>query len=325
MGMLVRRAVAGLLVLSGLLTLAYVGISSYIAEELVYETPKPIVRTPASLGLRFASITLPSRDDGIRLKGWFIPGILPDGRLTVDRMIVVVHGTRTNRESPGDHLLELTGALARHGLGVLSFDMRGMGESPPAPLSMGNLEQRDVLGAVDFLRRGTPPLPELGRPRIIGGLGISMGASTLLLAASREPAIAAVVSDSAYAEVVPLLEREVAKRSVAPIGRVPGVFAPAALVMAGLLYGVDFFAARPVAAVGGIAPRPLLLIHGTADDYVPIGNFYQLRAAATSPSDSQVTTWIVPNARHAQAFKKTGTEYVTRVVAFFDAALGAAA
>jgi fermentation-respiration switch protein FrsA (DUF1100 family) len=320
-----RRAVGGLLILSGLLTLGYVAISSYIAEELVYETPKPIAKTPASLGLRFANVSFPSRDDQISLKGWLIPGVLPDGRLTVDRIIVVVHGTRTNREDPGAHLLELTVALARNGLGVLSFDMRGMGESPPAPLSMGNLEQRDVLGAVDFLRSGTPPFPELGRPRIIGGLGISMGASTLLLAAAVEPGIRAMVSDSAYAEIVPILEREIAKRSVAPIGRVPGVLAPAALVMARLFYGVDFFAARPVATIGRIAPRPILLIHGTADDYVPISNFRELNAAATSAPGAHVTTWIVPNARHAQAFKKTGAEYVTRVVAFFDAALGAAA
>jgi fermentation-respiration switch protein FrsA (DUF1100 family) len=322
MDMLLRRAVAALLTLSGLLTLGYIGISSYIAEELVYEAPKAIAKTPASLSLRFADVSFPSRDDQIRLKGWLIPGVLPDGRLTVDRTIVVVHGTRTNRESPGDHLLELTAALARHSLGVLSFDMRGMGESTPAPLSMGSLEQRDVLGAVDFLRSGAPPFPELGRPRIIGGLGISMGAATLLLAAAREPAIQAVVSDSAYAEIVPILEREIAKRSVAPIGRIPGVLAPSALVMAQLLYGVDFFAARPVATVANIAPRPLFLIHGTADDYVPINNFRELDAAATSVPNAHVTTWIVPNARHAQAFKKTGAEYVTRVVAFFDAALG---
>ena len=320
-----RRAVAGLLIVSGLLTLGYVAISSYIAEELVYETPKPIAKTPASLGLRFANVSFPSRHDQISLKGWLIPGILPDGRLTVDRVIVVVHGTRTNREDPGAHLLELTVALARNGLGVLSFDMRGMGESPPAPLSMGNLEQRDVLGAVDFLRSGTPPFPELGRPRIIGGLGISMGASTLLLAAAVEPGIQAMVSDSAYAEIVPILEREIAKRSVAPIGRVPGVLAPSALVMARLFYGVDFFAARPVATIARIAPRPILLIHGTADDYVPISNFRELNAAASSAPGAHVTTWIVPNARHAQAFKKAGAEYVTRVVAFFDAALGAAA
>ena len=323
MGMLGRRAVAGLLILSGLLTLGYVGISSYIAEQLVYEAPKSIVRTPASLGLRFADVTVPSRDDRISLKGWFIPGVLPDGRLTVDRMIVVVHGTRTNRESPGDHLLELTAELALHGLGVLSFDMRGMGESPPAPLSMGNLEQRDVLGAVDFLRSGQLPFPELRRPRIVGGLGISMGASTLLLAAAREPAIQAVVSDSAYADAAPLLEREIPKRNVVVVGRIPGVFAPSALMMARILYGVDLFAARPVDSIARIAPRPLLLIHGAADDYVPMINFQQLDAAATAPAAARVTTWIVPKARHAQAFKSTGSVYITRVVGFFDAALGA--
>ncbi len=47
MGMAARRVVAGLLFLSGLLTLGYLGVSSYIAEELVYEAPKPIVNTPA--------------------------------------------------------------------------------------------------------------------------------------------------------------------------------------------------------------------------------------------------------------------------------------
>ena len=324
MGMVGRRVVAGLLILSGLLTLGYLGISSYIAEQLVYETPKPIVSTPANLGLRFASVTVPSRDDHISLKGWFIPGVLADGRLTVERMIIVVHGTRTNRESPGDHLLQLTGALAHNGLGVLSFDMRGMGESPPAPLSMGNLEQRDVLGAVDFLRTGTPPFPELGRPRVIGGLGISMGAATLLLAAAREPAIQAVVSDSAYADAAPLLEREIPKRSVAVVGRIPGAFAPSALAMARILYGVDLFDARPVGSIARIAPRPLLLIHGAADDYVPVSNFQQLAAAATSPAKARVTTWLVPKTRHAQAFKNTGAVYVARVTAFFDAALASA-
>jgi fermentation-respiration switch protein FrsA (DUF1100 family) len=317
-----RRSIAGLIILVGLLTLGYVGISSYIAEQLVYEAPKPIVKTPASMGLRFANVTFPSRDDQVSLKGWLIPGVLPGGRLTLDRMIVAVHGTRTNRESPNDHLMQLTGALARNGFGVLGFDMRGMGESPPAPLSMGNLEQRDVLGAVDFLRTGRLPFPELGRPRTIGGIGMSMGAATLLLAAAREPAIQAVVSDSAYADAAPLLEREIPKRTVAVIGRIPGGLAPSALVMARILYGVDLFDARPVDTIARISPRPLLLIHGAADDYVPISNFEQLRVAASSPTAAQVTTWVVPKTRHTQAFKNTGAVYVARVTAFFDAGLG---
>src|SRR5256714_5599338 len=175
-----RRAVAGLLLVAGILSFGYVGVSSYVAEQLVYAAPVPIDKTPASLGLRFAYVTFPSRQDHLTLRGWFIPGVLANGRLTADRAIVVVHGTRTNRESKGDHQLQLTGELARHGLAVLAFDMRGTGESTPAPLSMGTLEQRDVLGAVDFLRSGRIPIPELGRPMVIGGAGISMGGGTPL-------------------------------------------------------------------------------------------------------------------------------------------------
>jgi uncharacterized protein len=317
-----HRVLGGLLLISGLLGFGYVAVASYIAEQLVYATPTPIDKTPASLGLRFAAVSFPSREDHLTLRGWFIPGVLPSGRLTVDRTIVVVHGTRTNRESKGDHQLQLTGELARHGLAVLAFDMRGMGESTPAPLSMGNLEQRDVLGAVDFLRSGRLPFPEFGRTRLIGGLGISMGASTLLLAAAKEPAIKAVVSDSGYAEVVPLLEREVPKRNVALIGHVPGGLVPGALVMSEVLYGVNFFAARPVDSIATIAPRPLFLIHGLADDYVPIDNFRRLDAAAAGAPGAHVTTWLLPGTKHAQAFKSMGQEYVRRVVGFLEASLG---
>ena len=63
-----RRAVTALLILSGLLSLGYIGISSYIAEQLVYEAPKAIVKTPASQALRFANVTFPSREDQIMLK-----------------------------------------------------------------------------------------------------------------------------------------------------------------------------------------------------------------------------------------------------------------
>jgi uncharacterized protein len=318
---LARRAVAGLLIVAGTLSFGYIGVSSYIAEQLVYEKPKPIKRTPASLGLAFVNVTFPSRDDQVPLHGWFIPGVLPAGGLTADRTIVAVHGTRTNRESPGDHFLELTGDLARHGLAVLSFDMRGMGESPPAPLSMGYFEQRDVLGAVDYLRSGPLPVANLGRPRAIGGLGISMGAASLLLAAAREPGIQAVVSDSAYAEVAPLLEREIVKQPMPVVGRIPGGFAPASLLMARVLYGVDFFGSPQVDAVAKIAPRPLFLIHGALDDYVPLDNFRRLNAAA-AVSAAQVMTWVLPKTRHAQAYKVAGPEYIRRVVDFFGRALG---
>ncbi len=312
-----RRFVAALLTLSVVLACVYAAISLYIARKLAYAPRKPVDRTPTALGLQYQHVTFPSREDQIQLRGWYIPGVLPDGNLTAQRTIIVVHGTRTNREDTDAGLLELSGAFARHGFAVLTFDMRGAGESPPAPLSLGYFEQRDVLGAVDFLQSGPLPYPDLGRTRIIGGWGVSMGAAMLLLAASLEPAIRAIVSDCAYADIVPILEREVPKGS-----HLPALFTPGALLAAQALYGMNLYAVRPVEVVARIAPRPICFIHGESDDYVPLSNMDALATAARSAPNANVQTWLVPGVAHAKSFLTMGQAYVSRVVAFYTIALG---
>lgn len=312
-----HRLVAVLLIVSGALTLGYASVSIYMATQLVYTPPIPIATTPANLGLEYRDVSFPAHDDHVLLRGWFIPGVLHDGRLTSQRTIIVVHGTRQNRTDPAAGLLDLSGALARNGFAVLAFDMRGMGESAPAPISFGYFEQRDVLGAVDFLRTGSLPYPELGRPRAIAAYGVSMGGATVILAAARESAIQAVVADSTYTDFAPILEREVPKLS-----GLPRFFTPGALIAGRILYGIDFYAARPIDVVARLAPRPVLLIHGSSDDIIPPVNLQVLVDAASAPADANVTSWLVPGARHAQAFHTAGAAYVTRLVTFYTDALG---
>jgi len=314
---LLRWIVVALLIVSVIVITFYTALSIYIATQLVYKPQKPLYATPASLGLQFKYVTFPSRIDQAQLKGWYIPGVLPNGNLTSQRTIIMVHGTRTNRADKDAGLLNLSGDLARHGFAILAFDMRGTGESPPAPLSLGYFEQRDVLGAVDFLRSGPIPYPALGRTHIIGGWGVSMGAATLMMATAQEPAIRAIVSDCAYADIIPILEREVPNG-----GHLPQLFTPGALFAARVLYGMDFYAVRPVDIVASIAPRPIFFIHGTIDTYVPTANMNILATAARTAPDAHIQTWLVPGADHAQSFNKEGTVYVDRVVAFYNAALG---
>ncbi len=225
---------------------------------------------------------------------------------------------RQNRTDPEMGLLELSAALAHHGFAVLAFDMRGMGQSSAAPLTFGYFEQRDVLGAVDFLRSDGLPYPELAPPRAIGGWGISMGASTLLLAAAHEPAIAAIISDSAYGDILPLLQRELPRQ-----GQVPALFTPGALLAGRMLYGADYYDVRPLDIVGRLAPRPLLFIHAGADSYTSPQNLAALTKAASAARGANVQSWLVPGASHAQAYHTAGTVYVSRMVSFFTAALGA--
>lgn len=177
---------------------------------------------------------------------------------------------------------------------------------------MGFFEQRDVLGAVDFLRSGPLPYPDLGRPRIIGGWGDSMGGATMLLAAAREPAIRAVVTDSAFAAIVPLL-----RESNVPFMSLPGV-----LTAIRDLYGIDYYTAKPVDVVAKIAPRPIFFIQGAADTVVPPNNMLELARAATTAHQAHIQTWMVPDANHIESFVKMGKVYANRVASFFAAALG---
>lgn len=307
-----RKFIVALVVITEILTFFYAGISVYAATRVEYQAPLPITSTPAAYGLSYRDVTFYSRVDHLRLRGWFIPGVLPDGHLTSQRTIIMVHGTHSNRAS--SLLLGLGSALAKRGFAVFAFDMRGMGESAPAPLSEGYFEQRDVLGAVDFLRSGPLPYPELGRTHVIAGWGDSMGAATVILAAVHEPAIRAIVSDSGFAAIVPLLESNT---------QIPGAFIPSVLLATRILYGIDFYATRPVDVVARIAPRPIFFIQGTADTMVPSSNLKVLAAAAASNPQAHVSTWLVKGADHIQSFKVMGAVYVNRVVTFFTQALGA--
>ena len=314
---LFRRAVILLLTFASVITVIYTSLSVYVATQLVYVPPTPLYATPSALGMTYKNVTFQSRIDHVQLQGWFIPGILPDGHLTTKRTIIFVHGSRTNRADKFAGLLQLSVDFARKGFGVLAFDMRGFGQSSPAPLSLGYFEQRDVLGAVDFLQNGQLPYPQLGRPQHLVGWGVSMGAATLLLAAAQAPTIEAVVSDSAYADILPILEREIPRG-----GHIPSLFTPGVLEAAHVLYGMDFYHVRPVDVVAQIAPRPILFIHGTADTYIPPSNMQSLAVAARSAPNARVQTWLVPGAVHAHAFLVLGQAYVIRVVDFYTQVVG---
>jgi pimeloyl-ACP methyl ester carboxylesterase len=312
-----RLLVAVLITICGLLTFAYAGITTYMATLLVQQHPLALAGTPASYRLDYRNVEFPARVDHAAIRGWFMPGVLPSGQLTAARVLIMVHGANQNRTDPAAGLLELSSTMAYAGFAVLVFDTRGTGQSAPAPFSLSYFEQRDVLGAMDFLQTGPLPYPALGRPRVIGGWGVSMGANSLLLAAAQDSSVKAVVADSAYPDIAPILEREIPKQS-----GLPDYFTPGALAAARVLYGIDFYQIKPGAVVAQIAPRPLFFIQGGADTFNPPSNLAVLVADAKAAPKANVQSWLVPGAEHAQSYHVAGSVYVDRVVNFFNAALG---
>jgi fermentation-respiration switch protein FrsA (DUF1100 family) len=69
--------------------------------------------------------------------------------------------------------------------------------------------------------------------------------------------------------------------------------------------------------VDQIAPRPLLLIHGTADQRITEDQVRRLYAAAGEPK----SLWLVEGATHGGIRSPILDEMVQDVIAFFDNAL----
>ena len=161
-----------------------------------------------------------------------------------------------------------------------------------------------MLGAVDYLLG-------LGiKPGKIGVLGISMGAASSIGAAAEEPAIGALVEDSGYSDLNPLLQVEFPRSSGLPV-----LFLPGTLAAARLITGADISQAVPVREIVKIAPRPVMVIHAQGDALVPFAQAGELAKAAG------VEAWITPADGHARSYATIPAEYATRVGDFFDRSL----
>ena len=284
-----------------LLVLVYFGLGALIALEVA----KPVRRFDASktaalqpLGLQ--EIHFPARGGDKQLAGWYVPHAA--GR----HAVILVHGMSSSRTAEyRGQFSDLVGVMYRSGFAVLSLDLRGHGQSDDGRLSFSINEHRDVLGAYDYLRA------QGYGPRHIGALGISMGGASVLVAAAREPGIGAVVSDSAFAEISSVLHKSFQRRTGMPTF----LLTPAAL-WTRLLLGYDLLGARPVDEVAKLAPRPLLIIHGDADQTVPLRHAHDLKSAYPSAE-----LWIIPGGEHATSFSDHTAEYTALVSSFFQKSL----
>jgi dipeptidyl aminopeptidase/acylaminoacyl peptidase len=293
-----RRIIArAVLAAVALLLAVYLGISALAAHILT--TPRRSFdpsETPASFSLAYQDVRFPAREDGLMIAGWYIP------YRSSHRAVVLVHGKDSirTREFRGD-FVDLAAALHKSGFAVLMIDLRGHGQSDAARFGFGLRERRDVLGAVDWLKS------QGFRPGSIGVLGVSMGAASSIGAAVEEPAIGALVEDSGYAAIYPIIQKEWEE-----VSRLPDFFLQPTLLIGRLLLGYDITTARPVEEIDDIAPRPVMIIHGRADQLVPLDDAEQLRAA-----NPGAELWVVPGAGHARAYNTDPRAYVERVAGFF--------
>jgi pimeloyl-ACP methyl ester carboxylesterase len=280
-----------------LLVAAYLAISSYIASRILHPVRKPLTTNPSLYGLKYDTVEFKSRGDDIPLKGWRME--LPGGQ--AKHTILMLHGSNSTKDNYIS--MEVARALAQHGYDLFTFDFRGHGESGGELTSLGAWETRDVAGALAYLK--TQGVTE------VGVIGYSMGAATALLSAPDHPEIRAIVSDSAFARLMTIVEQEGARTNpFAPL------FNPGVILMSKLMYGLDLLQNEPKRAIAQLGNLPVLLIHSTGDNLIPVSEAYELQhAGANNPN---LELWVAQGKGHVSAFADNKEEYLKRVVGFFD-------
>lgn len=264
----------------------------------------PIENLPSHYGLRFEDVTFPSLD-GVQLKGWFLQaGTGQRGEQLRRPAIVICHGLGASKAD----FTELAADPVRAGFHVLLFDFRAHGESKGFRTSFGYLEQRDLEGALRFLKAR----PEVD-PERIGAYGFSMGGAVVILTAAKDKAIKAVVSDSAFTSLEDQIDRVVT--SFYHLPRIP--FYSLAHWIYDLYFGGCLEKVSPVSIIAKLSPRPILLIAGQSDDRMTAMDAQRLFEAASQPKE----LWVVPGAGHGATLAMAGQTYPERVVDFFKRAL----
>jgi uncharacterized protein len=240
-------------------------------------------RTPAGL----ENVAFRTRD-GVTLEGAY--------RSPQNGAIVVFgHGHGGNR----DHMLPQAEELIRRGYGVLAFDWRAHGRSGGERTTWGALEANDLEAALDLA------CPR-GSARRCGGVGFSMGGMAMAHVAARDTRLRAVVLEATPRSLEDMLDHDYGHGGL-------GGWAAAATLRR---LGVAVTDVDPIAVVGAIGPRPLLLVYGDRDDALSPRTSRDMFAAAREPKELAV----IRGATH-HTYLAAGGDLPTRLARFFDVAL----
>jgi pimeloyl-ACP methyl ester carboxylesterase len=249
-------------------------------------------KTPEAVGLSVTPAEFVSQD-GISLRGWWNAGD------SLKPVIIFVHGLNRSRVE----MLERAADANRRGYGVLLFDLRNHGESGRAYTTIGIFESRDVCAASHFVKN------EAGeRPQIVWG--VSMGASSAILAAKQCPGFSAIISDSSF-----LSFRDTVGHHLTLLFRLPA-FPIANLIVAITGYRVGFNPVDgDVEAVVRNLNIPILFIAGGADRRMPPSLAGMMFKETKNPLKQLL---VVPGAGHGEAFATDRTAYLNSVYGFLQ-------
>lgn len=276
------------LLIAILVVAAFAAALAYPVISTFHESIKPAKtvsnETPADFGLEFESFKL-ATSDNLKLDAWHVPAAKK-----TNRSVIVLHGYPYDKGSVLKSSLFLQGDF-----NLLFLDFRYLGRSEGGYTSLGYHERKDVKAAVEYLSK---------RSQSIGIYGRSMGGSAALMGADEN--VKAIFADSPYASVESLLRERYGSS---------GIMQPVSIAimkaLSRLLLGISISEISAEKSVRFL-DVPILILHGTADEQVPVGNAHSLKAA-----NPEIELWIIEGLNHNDERNFSGSGYEERVRSFF--------
>ena len=191
----------------------------------------------------------------------------------------------------------------RCGRNALVVDQRCSGKSGGHVITFGIKEHRDCLSWVDFAVKKFGP-----QVKIIL-TGISMGASTVVMAGGRElPSnVIGILADCGYSS-----QKEIMEVVIRKMGLPPRLSYPFVRLAARIYGGFNLEEYSPMEALKTCSV-PVIFFHGEDDDFVPCWMSRKMYDAC--PSRKKLVT--MPGAGHGLSFPVAPEEYLQKLGEFF--------
>jgi fermentation-respiration switch protein FrsA (DUF1100 family) len=246
---------------------------------------------PDQLGLDYTNVFFLSAG-GVALHGWLLPA-RPEAGKPVGT-VVFLHG---NAQNVSSHIASVYWLPAR-GFHVFLFDYRGYGTSEGKPTIA------DVHADAEAAIRRAATLPGVDASRL-AVFGQSLGGAIAPTAVARvrdTVPVRALVLDSAFSDF-----RGLAREKLRGLWLTWPFHVPLSHTVPDDI--------RPLEALAGLRGLPIVIVHGEADDVVPVAHATKLQAAA----GPQARLWLVPGAHHIESL--SAPEMRERLVAFLREAM----
>lgn len=240
-------------------------------------------------------VEITAQDGTLLIGHWFCPE-------NAKRIIIAMHGWRSSWSND-------FGAIAPFWLGndcaVLFAEQRGQGNSGGDYMGFGLLERYDCFDWINWVNEHT----EGKLPVYLGG--VSMGATTVLMTAGFElpENVKGIVADCAFTSPHAIWKHVVKNNFHLPYG----LYSRAANDICEKRIQVSSDSYSTTEALSK-CKVPVLFIHGTDDNFVPIEMTYENYKACNAPK----SLFIVPGAEHGMSYIVDKEGYEDAVKKFWN-------